>query len=60
MIIKRTACLAFTAAWLTGIATLPAAHAQTALGPHPPRRSRPMTQAGTLWDCPVPIPVVPA
>jgi hypothetical protein len=35
MIIKRTACLAFTAAWLTGIATLPAAHAQTAYGTAP-------------------------
>lgn len=30
MMIKRAACLAFTAACLTGIATLPAAHAQTA------------------------------
>ena len=29
MMIKRAACLAFTAACLTGIATLPAAHAQT-------------------------------
>ena len=29
--IKRAACLAFAAACLTGIATLPAAHAQTAL-----------------------------
>ena len=35
MIIKRTACLAFTAACLTGIATLPAAHAQTAYGTAP-------------------------
>ena len=33
MMIKRAACLAFTAACLTGIATLPAAHAQTAYGP---------------------------
>ena len=32
MMIKRAACLAFTAACLTGIATLPAAHAQTAYG----------------------------
>lgn len=31
MMIKRAACLAFAAACLTGIATLPAAHAQTAL-----------------------------
>src|SRR4051794_2556126 len=38
MIIKRTACLAFTAACLTGIATLPAAHAQTAY------RTAPATQ----------------
>ena len=37
MIIKRAACLAFTAACLTGIATLPAAHAQTAYDtPAPP------------------------
>ena len=35
MIIKRAACLAFTAACLTGIATLPAAHAQTAYGTGP-------------------------
>jgi hypothetical protein len=35
MIIKRAACLAFTAACLTGIATLPAAHAQTAYGTAP-------------------------
>ena len=35
MMIKRTACLAFTAACLTGIATLPAAHAQTAYGTAP-------------------------
>ena len=33
MIIKRAACLAFTAACLTGIATLPAAHAQMANRP---------------------------
>src|SRR5437764_3441156 len=33
MIIKRAACFAFTAACLTGIATLPAAHAQMAYGP---------------------------
>jgi len=33
MMIKRAACLAFTAACLTGIATLPAARAQTAYGP---------------------------
>jgi hypothetical protein len=37
MMIKRSACLAFTAACLTGIATLPAAHAQTAYDtPVPP------------------------
>ena len=35
MIIKRAACLAFTAACLTGIATLPAAHAQSAYGTAP-------------------------
>jgi hypothetical protein len=35
MSIKRAACLAFTAACLTGIATLPAAHAQTAYGTAP-------------------------
>jgi len=35
MMIKRAACLAFTAACLTGIATLPAAHAQTAYGAPP-------------------------
>jgi hypothetical protein len=35
MMIKRAACLAFTAACLTGIATLPAAHAQTAYGTAP-------------------------
>jgi hypothetical protein len=35
MIIKRAACLAFTAACLTVIATLPAAHAQTAYGTAP-------------------------
>jgi hypothetical protein len=35
MIIKRAACLAFAAACLTGIATLPAAHAQTAYGTAP-------------------------
>jgi hypothetical protein len=33
MMIKRAACLAFTAACLTGIAMLPAAHAQMAYGP---------------------------
>jgi hypothetical protein len=33
MMIKRAACLAFTAACLTGIATLPAAHAQMANQP---------------------------
>jgi hypothetical protein len=35
MMIKRAACLAFTAACLTAIATLPAAHAQTAYGAPP-------------------------
>jgi hypothetical protein len=35
MIIKRVAYLALTAACLTGIATLPAAHAQTAYGTAP-------------------------
>jgi len=35
MMINRAACLAFTAACLTGIATLPAAHAQTAYGTAP-------------------------
>src|SRR5438270_2357780 len=35
MIIKRAACLAFTAACLTAIATLPAAHAQSAYGTAP-------------------------
>jgi hypothetical protein len=36
MMIKRAACLAFTAACLTGIAALPAAHAQTAYDAAPP------------------------
>jgi hypothetical protein len=35
MMIRRAACLAFTAAWLTGIATLPVAHAQTVYGTPP-------------------------
>ena len=35
MIIKRAACLALAAACLTGIATLPATHAQTAYGTAP-------------------------
>ena len=35
MMIRRAACLAFTAAWLTGFATLPAAHSQTVYGTPP-------------------------
>jgi hypothetical protein len=35
MMIRRAACLAFTAALLTGIATLPVAHAQTVYGTPP-------------------------
>jgi hypothetical protein len=35
MMIKRSVCLAFTAACLTGIATLPAAHAQAVYGTLP-------------------------
>ena len=45
MIIKRTACLAFTAACLTGIATLPAAHAQTAYRT-PPAAAQPTDDPG--------------
>ena len=41
MMIKRAACLAFTAACLTGIAALPAAHAQTAYDTAPPPTSDP-------------------
>ena len=35
MMIRRAACLALTAAWLTGIGTLPVAHAQTVYGAPP-------------------------
>src|SRR5438270_9378381 len=45
MIIKRTACLAFTAACLTGIATLPAAHAQSAYG-YAPAAAQPAGDPG--------------
>ena len=45
MIIKRTACLAFTAACLTGIATLPAAHAQSAYG-YAPAAAQPTGDPG--------------
>jgi hypothetical protein len=53
MMIKRAACLAFTAACLTGIATLPAAHAQTAYDtPAPPTGDPGGNSMGTLGPNP--------
>ena len=53
MISKRAACLAFTAACLTGIATLPAAHAQTAYGT-PPAAAQPGDPGGNSMGMPGP------
>jgi hypothetical protein len=56
MIIKRAACLAFTAACLTGIATLPAAHAQTAYGYAPAAAQPAGDQGGNSVGLPGPNP----
>ena len=55
MSIKRAACLAFTAACLTGIATLPAAHAQTAYGTAP-AAAQPTNPGGNSVGLPGPNP----
>jgi hypothetical protein len=56
MISKRAACLAFTAACLTGIATLPAAHAQTAYGTAPAAAQPPGGTGGNSVGMPGPNP----